>query len=117
MSSSEAIEAVVQVGARATPYLRCGRGRSVLVLAADRPGRQRLVERLAVSYRVIAPEPPPPDEPAVFQQWVRELIEGLGLEQPLVALSRELAHHAPLLRAACGDVLDLPPPVPPDGVR
>lgn len=117
MSSAEPIEAVVQVGARETRYLRCGCGPSVLVLAVDRAARLRLLERLAGGYRVIAPEPPPPTEAAALQQWVRELIEGLGLEQPLVALCPGLASHEAPLREACGDVMDLLPPVLPERPR
>lgn len=59
MTDAVVIEAVVQVGAHETRYLRCGRGEKVVVvLATSEEERLRLMVPLASTYRVIAPEPP-----------------------------------------------------------
>lgn len=53
------IEAVVQVGAHETRYLRCGRGENVVVvLATSEDERLRLMGPLATGHRVIAPSLP-----------------------------------------------------------
>lgn len=95
------IEAVVQVGEDETRYLRCGRGGVVVVvLTPDGAERARLIRRYAPEYRVIAPaaESCPAlcgGDPATLDSWLQGLIEGLGLEAPVVALSPAVAHLAP----------------------
>lgn len=99
------IEAVVQVGALETRYLRCGRGPSVVLLLADAPD-PGAVARLAADHRVIIPTPPvPPLAPGDLERWLRGLIEGLGLEQPVLALAPGLARLAPRLLDGCGDLV------------
>lgn len=102
------IEAVVQVGALETRYLRCGRGgRTVVVLTVDHEADLPAIARLAADHRVIIPVPPLPLlEGGALEWWLRGLIEGLGLEQPLVMLSPALRALAPRLLDGCGDVID-----------
>lgn len=103
--SERMIEAVVQVGAHETRYLRCGRGAQVLVvLAPDDAERRRLIERFSPEYRVIAPAADScpalrGEDPETLEAWLQGLIEGLGLESPSVALSPSAAHLAH--RLAC----------------
>jgi hypothetical protein len=106
------IEAVVQVGAAETRYLRCGRGtRVVVVLASTAAERAALMARFGAEYRVIAPLPAA--VPALsamaapdIEQWLRGVIDGLGLERPTVALAPDLAWLAERLVSHCGDALD-----------
>lgn len=91
MSDRRLIEAVVQVGADETLYLRCGRGPRVLVvLAQDAAERLRLIERFATEHRVIAPLGVGGFATEV-ERWLCGVIEGLGLERVPVALAPELA--------------------------
>ena len=140
MTGDAVIEAVVQVGAEETPYLRCGSGpRAVVVLAMNREERLAMLRRYAPVYRVIAPDmagcpataghgagggfrtavpatgsstsapaaPTPKD-------WLLGVVEGLGLDRPLVALAPDLAQLAAQLAAGCGDELDVLIPVAPE---
>lgn len=90
------IEAVVQVGAAETRYLRCGRGaRVIVVLAGDEHERLRLVRRFALGHCVIAPvlrpttAVQPRDGGAGMEVWLRGVIDGLGLERPAVLLGSD----------------------------
>jgi hypothetical protein len=116
------IEAVVQVGADETRYLRCGRGaRVLLVLAPDAAERRQLVERFSPEYRVIAPDAA--SSPALrglgletLEAWLQGLIDGLGLESPRLVLSPSAAHLAPRLAAFGGDAAEVQVAVvPPEG--
>lgn len=97
MSEPGIIEAVVQVGADETRYLRCGRGeRVILVLAADDEERLRLLRRFADGCCVIAPVLHRPlrraaDQEAAVEAWLRDVIDGLGLERPAVLLAPDHA--------------------------
>jgi len=89
-----AIEAVVQAGATETHYRRAGSGPAVLLLfpgGADDPPAARLFARLARRFRVIAPRPPASvraaacfagGDPTPVADWLRDLIDGLGLVRP-----------------------------------
>lgn len=131
MTGDAVIEAVVQVGATETRYLRCGSGpRAVIVLAADEEERLGMLRRYAPVYRVIAPDMadcpagagraagavPRPGASAAHtpRDWLLGLVEGLGLDRPLVALSPALAPLAGRLAAGCRDDLDVLMPVPPE---
>lgn len=106
--SGDAFEAVVQVGSEETRYLRCGRGPAVLAVTADPDERLRLVELLRSHYRVIAPVPPPfqatsSDPGAGMADWLRGVIEGLGLAAPHVLLSGTLAGLAGVSAGDAGE--------------
>lgn len=84
------IEAVVQVGEQETPYLRCGRGAPVVVLATSTAERERLVRLVGTRFRVVAPQPPGTTD---LSAWLREVIEGLGLEDPILVTAAEWTHE------------------------
>jgi len=95
----ELVEAVVQVGTEATSYLRCGRGECTVVVAIGEAERLRLVMDLSPAFRVVAPVPPPAlaraaDRALALAEWLRDVTDGLGLEQPRLVLCPELAGEA-----------------------
>lgn len=89
-------QAVIHAGGVETPYLRGGRGPTLLFLGPDRPCREADadLQALAESFRVIAPLRPPPAGPRDGARWIRDIIDGLGLERPVVVAH---AGHEPLL--------------------
>jgi hypothetical protein len=105
------VEAVVQVGARETPYVRCGRGVCwAILLAADATERMRLVRRFMRYGPVLGPLPPLDDPrwPGEAAAWLRGVIDGLGLDRPALVLAPSLAFLAGTLArddAGVGDVL------------
>lgn len=112
------IEAVVQVGAQETRYLRCGRGdQVVMVLAAGEDERLSLMRQYSAANRVIAPVPwdrsgwQLHNDPQAVDSWLNGVIDGLGLERPTVVLGRDVAWMAEWLDGT-GDsfVLDAAPP-------
>ena len=100
------IEAVVQVGAQETRYLRCGRGDQVIVvLAEDAAERLNMLCHYAQHHRVIAPVPdecPDPNGTAglTMENWLLGVIDGLGLDQPAIVLAPGLAQVAERLTQA-----------------
>lgn len=76
------VEAVVQAQGMETHYVRAGRGPAVLLLrtgggnAAD-----PLFVRLTTEFRVIAPVVPAVPSLA---GWIRDVIDGLGLDRPSI---------------------------------
>ena len=136
MTDGGIIEAVVQVGAQETHYLRCGRGdRVVVVLTADAAERLRLMRHYAGGGRVIAPVPPvlnamapvavddaagaPDDsdrrvnrmpheeEGRAAADWFSGVIDGLGLDRPAVVLAADLAWLAARLVDGSGEAFEL----------
>ena len=81
------IRAVVDDGLTETWYLRAGTGAPVLVLAAERELRERLVGSLAGHARITAPEPPT-SSGIESSTWLRGFLDGIGVT-PRVILADE----------------------------
>jgi pimeloyl-ACP methyl ester carboxylesterase len=84
------IEALLQSGSQATPYVRAGDGEVALLVRAVPCGeiaRSRTFRRIAQRRRVIGAAPPP----GAGVEWLRDLIDGLGLDRPEVMGDRGLA--------------------------
>jgi hypothetical protein len=103
--STSIVEAVVQVGEVATSYLRCGRGAPIVLVALDAALRLRLMAGLSREHCVIAPLLPPqatsPPDATSLADWLRGVIDGLGLEQAEIVLAADAAVLALPIRAAC----------------
>lgn len=94
MNETGIIEAVVQVGARETTYLRCGRGQDAVVVLADTAAeRIRLMGTAPDGCCVIAPVPDalPEADAAALSAWLCGVVDGLGLEAPRIILSPGMA--------------------------
>jgi hypothetical protein len=99
----EMVRAVVQVGATETVYIRAGRGMPLsVVLASSEPERYRLIARFARNGRVVAPVMPA--AAMTVEEWLRGVIDGLGLERPAVVLAPELAVLAQQLARTAPDL-------------
>lgn len=87
------VEGVLQAGAVVTPYARAGRGAAVLLLR-DAPVAElaacRILVGLAAAFRVTAAGPPPGDRAG----WLRNLIDGLGLDRPWLVADPSLGGWA-----------------------
>lgn len=105
--------AVVHAGGEEIPYLRAGRGPSVLLLLDPVPelggsgfgpeggsgdrgtklaleaGRQ--LRALAESFRVVVPLLSPPRTARNGERWIRDVIDGLGLDRPTLVAPVDLA--------------------------
>lgn len=104
----EPAHAVLTAGGIETPYLRVGTGRTVLVLRAGDRGDapSPIVAALADRFRVIAPVPPArlaDGGDDAFHAWLRDLLDGLGLDG--VTLVADGAIAAPALAFALADPL------------
>jgi hypothetical protein len=93
------VDAVVQTGAVETRYRRVGHGPQVLVLAtAPEPEwMTRAIEPLSQRFRLFVPEAPAwvaeapwPAGSSAASDWLRGLIDGLGLDRPGVVASSEM---------------------------
>jgi hypothetical protein len=77
--------AEVQVGTRVTAYRRAGRGTPVLLLSLGSGADwDELFAWLAREFRVIQPALPAGVEADALHDWLQEVIEGLGLDRPLL---------------------------------
>jgi hypothetical protein len=92
-------EAIVQTGAVETRYRRVGQGPQLLLLAtAPEPDwMTRAIEPLAQRFRVFVPEVPAwateapwPAASSPAGDWLRGLIDGLGLDCPGVVAGSEM---------------------------
>jgi hypothetical protein len=84
------IEALLQSGDRATPYVRAGEGEVVLLVRSVPVGEiaaSPLFVRLARRRRVIGAAAPS----GADAEWLRDLIDGLGLDRPELMGDRGLA--------------------------
>lgn len=119
-----AVQALVRVDGVEIPYLRAGRGPAVLLLTGmsreedeePLPGGGAVLEILSLRFRVIAPLQTPPPGRTTGAHWIRGIIDGLGLDRPMVITE---ADQAPLLLRAIardpgrlGAVLILPVDLP-----
>lgn len=104
------VEALVQVGTTETRYYRAGRGTPVLVLSRGPAGSAPtpLFAELSRHHCAIAPELPAPPgggaegaPSADAVEWLRDVIDGLGLERPGLVVDEGLALDA--LELALGD--------------
>lgn len=83
-----AFGAVVQVGPVETWYRRAGKGRHLLLLSGRGPGeRDELFRRLATEHLVIEPRALP--DPRLWTEWLRGVVDGLGLDRPGLAVGPE----------------------------
>lgn len=96
------VEALVQAGWVETRYVRAGRGLPVLLLSRAgllRTRESRLFRALAREFRVVAPALAPDGEygvggvthPMDTRIWLRDVIEGLGMERPGLVAAASLA--------------------------
>lgn len=95
------VQAVLQTGAIETTYHRAGAGAPVLLLFAeglDDPVAARLFAALSGHFRVIAPVIP---AGVAFAPWLRDLIDGLGLDRPGLVSEESLASSS--LQFTLGD--------------
>jgi hypothetical protein len=82
-----AVAAFVQAGAVETPYVRAGHGESVILVGAVAPVEEdALFLHLATRYRVFAPIVVTSASCTSFDAWLRDFIDGLGLDQPRVLI-------------------------------
>lgn len=95
------VQAVLQTGAIETAYHRAGAGAPVILLFADAlddPVAARLFATLSEHFRVIAPLIP---AGVAFAPWLRDLIDGLGLDRPGLISEESLASSS--LQFTLGD--------------
>jgi len=93
--------AIVMADGVATQYRRWGAGPTVVVL-----GVEPVVETLAGSYRVIAPEIPPhlPDPTAAGRaRWLSGVFDGLGIEAAVIVTAPAQAEAVALFAAGAPD--------------
>lgn len=88
--SARITNAVVLADGLETRYLRCGAGRTVVLVGGD----SRLAIELAAFCRVIAPEVPPGIEPVSFVPWLRSVFDGLGISESAIVATAEFAEAA-----------------------
>jgi hypothetical protein len=93
------VEAVIQTGSLETRYRRTGQGAQLLMLACAEhvEWAGRMVPILAERFRVFLPEVPEwvphpagPREAPAGREWLRALIDGLGLDRPGVVAAPPL---------------------------
>jgi pimeloyl-ACP methyl ester carboxylesterase len=91
--SVEIVEALVQIGSVEVPYVRAGRGEATLLLGIGKL-RELAVSstfrRLAAECRVIGAVAPA----GCGTGWLRDLIDALGLDRPMLLVHRSLADLA-----------------------
>jgi hypothetical protein len=101
------VSARVSAGGVETPYERTGRGRAVVLVLDTRPDDSRaeaLMARLGSQHRVFRPELVTPvwrvgGNAPVPERWLREFVEGLGLDRPIVVTdSGPASRLGPLLQ-------------------
>lgn len=85
MNRGRPVEASVQIGEVETPYLRAGTGPAMILLdrAGPADGSDPLFVVLSRRGRVVCPRLP--DEGSTAR-WLLALVDGLGLERPVVVL-------------------------------
>jgi hypothetical protein len=99
------VEALVQIGAVVVPCVRAGRGSTVLVLGAgplDRLAESPVFRQLSRASRAIGAVPPAGCE----WTWLRDLIDGLGIERTKVVADRTLAELVQRFADECPDRLE-----------
>jgi hypothetical protein len=100
MSGEGERHAVVQAGHIETGYRRAGLGPTVVLLATTRTAAaDQLFHALAGQFRVIQPAWPGGLATENVAGWLRGVIEGLGLDQPLLVVDEGSAAGAHQLKA------------------
>lgn len=77
--AGDTVRAFAHVHSHEIAYRRGGRGRPVLLLAADALQGESLGPRLAEHFKVIAPELPVPGDAEGIATWLPAFVETLGL--------------------------------------
>jgi hypothetical protein len=87
--------AVVQVGSMETGYRRAGRGQPVLLLTTGaHHAWDEIFTALSKEFRMIQPVEPGVLAPGAVVAWLASIIEGLGLEQPVLLVDEGSAETA-----------------------
>jgi hypothetical protein len=87
--------AVVQVGSMETGYRRAGRGQPVLLLTTGaHHAWDEIFTALSKEFRMIQPVEPEALAPGAVVEWLASIIEGLGLEQPVLLVDEGSAEAA-----------------------
>jgi pimeloyl-ACP methyl ester carboxylesterase len=89
----EIVEALVQIGSVEVPYVRAGRGETTLLLGIGKLRELAMssaFQKLAADRRAIGAVAPA----GCDTRWLRNLIEGLGLDRPTLVVHRSLAELA-----------------------
>lgn len=89
----DSVHAAVLAGGTETPYRRAGTGRPVLLLVSGSApdASEELFRALSQSFRVIMPELPDTGDPGELAQWLRDVIDGLGLVSPVIVVDPQSA--------------------------
>jgi hypothetical protein len=80
-----------------TPYVRAGRGEAMVIVAADVDARdvQQMIVDLAEHFLVLAAAPAVTEDGRAFEQWLRNFLDGLGVN------TAHVLFHASVAASSC----------------